>query len=434
MDFALHRPRPAMPFIEDVDVSDVEIKSEIKAEPDGRASPLFEPQQSNQTKRSLDDEIFVSDVKKPNVFTEYGPRAYGGGPLREYVSGTKYVYWKHEAVPELEVNSEHHQTAIKDFDFCINNVVLPALVPYKDEDKFINDIVDWYSQNAQVPAIPHTVFALLGSAGSGKTSTLNNLLGIPDLAVSDAAMESVTQTPQSFSHRAGQSTRFSVKVSFLNGRSIEILLRKCITDLVAYVDAMSDNDSDENGSAHDSAESSRQVLDDLFSHQNGLKELEDVEEFLEARELRVDGQISEPALQSLYQQIRERAFSEGIDLDAREVKFTASDTGGLHGQATIFSERGGFAPLVSSIRTQLHSPLLAMGIEIADLPGYSDTNDHLHKTSSEYLKECTKVIFVADLVRCMTTPEVKKRLRETIKLKGAENVILILRGKEVRVE
>lgn len=244
MDIALHRPRPAVPFIEDVDDEDVFIKSEIKTEPTGRESPLFEPQPS--TKRSIDDEISVSEVKRSKVSTENGPLAYNGNPVRQYVPGTPYVYWKHEAVPELEINSKHHQNAIENFKFCMDNIVQPALTPYKDEDKFMNDIVNWYSDNANVPAVPFTRFALIGSSGSGKTSTINNVLGILGLANADAAMESVTQNPQSFSHRAKMALRFAVKVSFLNGRSIENLIKQCITDLVAYVDAMSDNDSDEN--------------------------------------------------------------------------------------------------------------------------------------------------------------------------------------------
>ena len=86
MDIALHKSRPAMPFIEDVDIEDVAIKSEIKAEPTGRESPLFEPQQSSSTKRSMDDdEISIADVKKSRLSPELGPRAYGGGPVKDYV-------------------------------------------------------------------------------------------------------------------------------------------------------------------------------------------------------------------------------------------------------------------------------------------------------------------------------------------------------------
>jgi hypothetical protein len=114
----------------------------------------------------------------------------------------------------------------------------------------------------------------------------------------------------------------------------------------------------------------------------------------------------------------------------RELRLTAGNIGELHVKTARFSERGAFAPLVSSIRTKLYSPLLSMGIEIADLPGYTDTNIHLRKTLMAYSTNCPKAIFIADLSRCLTTPELKKSLRETIKLKGVENVCLVLRGKE----
>jgi hypothetical protein len=136
-------------------------------------------------------------------------------------------------------------------------------------------------------------------------------------------------------------------------------------------------------------------------------------------------------VESIYQQIRERAVSEGIDLDVREVQLTAENIGELRAKTAMFSERGAFAPLVSSVCTKFHSSLLAMGIEIADLPGYTDTNAHLREATKIYSKGCPKAIFVADLSRCLTTPELKKSLKETIKARGAENVCLVLRGKEV---
>jgi hypothetical protein len=427
MDIAFHSSRPAMPFIEDIE-EEVDVKSEIKAEATGHESPLFEP---HSHKRNTQDEIIVSDVKKQKIVIESGPQAYGGGPLRHYVpgSGAQYKYSKHEAVPELEMNSKHHQDAMERFLFCMREVVLPALSPYRDEDKSVSDSVEWFEKNANIPAIPPTRFALSGNSGSGKTSTLNNVLGMAGLANADAAMESVTQNPQIFNHGT-QDAMFSVEVLFLNGRAIETLIKKCVTDLVSYFKYISGGE-DENDYIRESAESSRQVIDDLFSHQDGLKSLDDVEDFLEARDLLQDTeQLTESAFQSLYQQIRERASSDGIDLDLRELRLTAGNIGELHAKTARFSERGAFAPLVSSIRTKLYSPLLSMGIEIADLPGYTDTNIHLRKTSMAYSTNCPKAIFVADLSRCLTTPELKKSLKETIKLKGAENVCLVLRGKE----
>lgn len=197
---------------------------------------------------------------------------------------------------------------------------------------------------------------------------------------------------------------------------------------------MADTEAEEeNDHVRELAESSRQVLDDLFSDQDGLKSLDDVEEFLETRNLLPQGNegITASAVESIYQHIRERAVSDGIDLDAREVHLTAGNIGELHAKTAMFSERGAFAPIVATVRTKFHSPLLSMGIEIADLPGYTDTNGHLREATKTYSKDIPKAIFVADLSRCLTTPDLKKSLKETIK-RGAENVCLVLRGKEVR--
>jgi hypothetical protein len=434
MDIAVHPSRSAAPFIEeDIDV-DIDIKSEIKTEPTGRQSPLFEPQASN--KRDMDDDISVSDVKKFKISTEAGPRAYGGGPVLQHIPGTQYKYTRHETVPDLEFNSKHHQDAMENFLFYMKNEIIPSIAPYANEDKSLNDMVKWLTKNAKIPVISQTIFALLGNSGSGKTSTLNNILGEPGLANADAALASVTQNPQLFNHLAGQLTRFTVEIWFLNGRQIENLIRSCLTDLVKFIKSQSDIEAEEeeNDTIRESAESSRQVFDDLFSDQDGLKSLDDgVEEFLEARGIRPQesGDIADSAVEAMHRQIRERAVSEGIDLDAREVQLTAENIGELRAKTAMFSERGAFAPLVSSVCTKFHSPLLAMGIEIADLPGYTDTNAHLREATKVYSKGCPKAIFVADLSRCLTTPELKKSLKTTIKDRGAENVCLVLRGKEV---
>ncbi|KAG9758394.1 hypothetical protein KCU73_g3918, partial [Aureobasidium melanogenum] len=430
MDTALQSSRSAMPFIEDDEDLSTNIKSEVKNEANGHQSPLFEPHVS--VKRAAEDDMSTMDSKKPKIFTESGPRAYGGGPVRQYVLGMQYRYSKHEAVPQLEVHSKHHQDAVEHFLFSLREVALPALSPYRDEDKSVNDTVEWLEKNANIPAIPPTLFALTGNSGSGKTTTLNNVLGMSGLANADASMESVTQNPQIFNHGT-QDAMFLVEVLFINRRAIENLIKKCVKDLVDYVKSISGDEADEeNDYIRDSAEASKQVFDDLFSHQDGLKSLDDVEDFLEARDLLPHGdeEITDEAVDSLHKQIRDRASLEGIDLDQRRLIFTAGNIGELHAKTARFSERGAFAPLVSSIRTKTYSHLLAMGIEFADLPGYTDTNIHLRKTSMAYLVNCPKVIFVADLSRCLTTPELEKSLRETIKLKGAENVCLVLRGKE----
>ncbi|KAH0370096.1 hypothetical protein KCU65_g2874, partial [Aureobasidium melanogenum] len=88
-----------------------------------------------------------------------------------------------------------------------------------------------------------------------------------------------------------------------------------------------------------------------------------------------------------------------------------------------FAERGAFAPLVSSIRTKLYSPLLAVGIEFADLPGYTDTNIHRRKTSMAYSVNCPKVILVSGLSRCLTTPELERSLIDH-QAQGCRNCLL----------
>ncbi|KAH0279039.1 hypothetical protein KCU91_g2025, partial [Aureobasidium melanogenum] len=424
MDTALQSSRSAMPFIEEDDDVDTKIKSEVKNTSNGCQSPLFEPQIS--TKRTAEDDMFIVDFKKPKIFAEPDPRAYGGGPVRPYTPGTPYNYLRHEPIPELEINSERHLKAVQTFRFNAEEVVIPAVSPYKDEDKTINDAHGWFELNKGVPVLPPTRFAIIGRSGSGKTSTLNSLLGKPNLAEADAAEESVTQTNQLFNH-AIQNEAYVVEVLFLNGRAIKSLIVDSINALTIYVARVAEGEPEELGLVRSSAETGKQVVRDLFFHEEELESLDDAEEFLEKRNIHPqdDGKISDETAESLYQELRQRAASEGINLDERSYRFAAKDVPDLRAKTARFSERGGFAPIVSVIRTKLYSPLLAQGIEIADLPGSSDINEHLRKTSHNYSKHCQKVIFVADSSRCMSTPETDETLMKLIKRRFAENVCLV---------
>ncbi|THX18678.1 hypothetical protein D6D17_01980 [Aureobasidium pullulans] len=424
---APYTPRSNMPSIEE---DEKEVKTEIKPEINGRASPLFEPPAS--TKRDSDDEISTSHVKRSKPSHDSGPLAYGGGPVRQYVLGTPHRYSRHSAMPDLEVNSKHHRQAEDNFLFNMKQVAIPAIAPYIREDKSLSEALEWLEKNARIPATPPTRFALIGASGSGKTSVFNNIMGVPDLANSDSSGQSVTQNPQIFNHGT-QNEPYAVEVLFLNARAIKNLIFKCISDLIAFVKLSGGGDTeDELEYVRQSAEAGRQVIHDLFYHKGGLPSIDDAEDFLEGKSLlsQNDETISESAVEGLYNEVVRRAESGGIDLDKRSLRFTAGNVDELRAKAARFAEREGFASIVSSIRTKLHSSLLALGIELADLPGYTDTNTHLRKTSMNYLINCPKAIFVAEMNRVTTTPELEKSLRDTIKLKGAENVILVVTSKE----
>ncbi|THX22628.1 hypothetical protein D6D12_09029 [Aureobasidium pullulans] len=425
MDLTSQSPRAPGPFVEE---DDTDVKTEIKTEENGHASPLFVPPASS--KRKAEDEI--SPQAKRTIRSTAKPIAYGGNPVKAYVLGKPYNHNRVEPLPDLEVNGVHHKESTDNFLENITQVVLPTLSPYRGEDRSLEDSVKWFEESARIPAIAPTRFALSGNSGSGKTTTLNNVAGVLDLANAAASMESVTQVPQIFNHGT-RNEYFRVEILFINGRSISSLVMKCVKDLVDYVKLLSSDETEEDlEHARLSAEAGRQVIDDLFSHQDGLKSLDDAEGFLESKSLLpADSEdISETAFESLCKEIQDRAVSEGIDLDTRSMFLTAGNVGELHAKTMRFSERGAFASIVSSIRTKFYSPLLAMGIEVADLPGLTDTNLHLRKTSLAYSINCPKAIFVADLLRCMTTPDLEKSLRGIIKMKGAENVCLVLRGKE----
>jgi hypothetical protein len=125
---------------------------------------------------------------------------------------------------------------------------------------------------------------------------------------------------------------------------------------------------------------------------------------------------------------------EDVDLDTRTKIVSAHDLSNLHEQTNTFSERGGLASVVIRIQTEIHSPLLAQGIEIADLPGLNDRNDSITKNALDYFERCSSVVVVANMVRALSNKDIAENLERAMRKKKIENICLVLRGKEVRFE
>ena len=224
-------------------------------------------------------------------------------------------------------------------------------------------------------------------------------------------------------------------MTFRSVPEIENLLEECVNDLVKNV-KLSELDEEEREHADQievNATAGQQVMHDLFTHQGGLHSLDGVEDFLEKKSLLPESGItaSMSALEDLYTEVRERAASEGIDFNNHDVFITADNVSELQAKLALYSDRGGFAPLVLMIKTQFNSPLLEQGIEIVDLPGTNDTNLHTAKTSEKFLESCSRAILVANMDRVTTKPELDAAIRRVLDQKGAENVCLVLRGREV---
>lgn len=161
-----------------------------------------------------------------------------------------------------------------------------------------------------------------------------------------------------------------------------------------------------------------------------FKNLREVEKFLKNSPM-VNHEDTSKLIDHLVGLIKQRAQENGVSWIEREKKDTASTAEEVNRKIEVFCEPEGLAPIVSEITIRFKSPLLAQGIELVDLPGLNDRDTTMREAAIKVLKRCHKVIVVVEMKRCTSESDVREMVSLAIDSKRIENVILVIRDREV---
>lgn len=144
-----------------------------------------------------------------------------------------------------------------------------------------------------------------------------------------------------------------------------------------------------------------------------------------------DGDVTR-LVEELLGRIAQRATENGVNWQDRCKTESVSDAGSVNAKIKLFAEQNGLAAIVNEVVIRFDSALLAQGIELVDLPGHNDRNTHMSKAVDRSLDRCHKIFVVIPIERCTSKQNVRVHLSEAIDKKTTENVILVIRGREVR--
>ncbi|KAH0022198.1 hypothetical protein KCU78_g5843, partial [Aureobasidium melanogenum] len=412
MDTALQSSRPAMPFIEEDDDVGTKIKTE----------------DANQKRSREEDD--ARDVKKPKEMYYDEELAYGGEPLQKYNGETPYDFRVHERLPEHEVNSSYHRRNIDFHGKILTAPLLAELNKHLDRDDELKNFHQNF-KNKRIFSKPGDIrFAVIGPTGAGKSTFLNIANSAGSLSTESAGSRSETQVALIFSNAIHEN--FEIIVTMLHESTIRNMLGQFLKEIMTYVlTPVSDRGlEDIKELAQDAAESVKVLKGLIPSLKSELKNLKEAEKFLQNSPM-VNHDDTSKLLDHFIGLIQQRAQENGVSWKDREKKDTASTAEEVNRKIATFCEPGGLASIVSEINIRFKSPLLAQGIELVDLPGLNDRNTTMRNAATQVLKRCHKIIVVVEMKRCTSESNVKEMVNLAIDLKGIENVILVIRDREL---
>ncbi|KAL8994209.1 MAG: hypothetical protein Q9169_005755 [Polycauliona sp. 2 TL-2023] len=252
----------------------------------------------------------------------------------------------------------------------------------------------------------------------GKSSLINSLLDIPDLAHKGDHGSAVTSFVTEYHRRSSQhAAPFTIEVEYCNETEIDEQLHEL---LVSY----------------------REL------YQPGLeKQLENDERLY--REIETKSTVAASTLQSIFpdhpavapSQLRDQdegAFERILDelkrlallikwpSDAANGRWTATATspGECHDKVAYFMEKGLWS-LTNVVRIYLSAQVLKTGVVLADLPGYRDINLARVRKAEQYLLRCHEVFIVANINRVISDQSVAKFVGDQMKASGKRRSVTI---------
>lgn len=225
---------------------------------------------------------------------------------------------------------------------------------------------------------------------------------------------------------------FGIFVDMFHTSTIKFMLRTCLNEIMAFIMIPdSERSLTDNVELRQDATAGLIILQSLIpSLRMELKNLGNVEKFIKPFP-GVENKDLSQLVAHLLGLIRQRAEENGMNWAHRRKTDSASTPEEVNHKITVFVEPDGLAAIVSEITIKFRSALLAQGIEIVDLPGLNDKNTHMRNAALLVLQRCSKIIVLIEMIRCLSKDNVRALLDFAIKMKTIENVILVIRDREV---
>jgi len=289
------------------------------------------------------------------------------------------------------------------------------------------------AQNKVLPKGDTINVALIGSAGTGKSTFINSFLGVENLARAGDFGESCTQVVSEYVDVPTQSIPYRVEV-ILKAESIIMLeIREhfeiCATHYAAIKnEKMCSVDEDDAELEQAEIEEDREKLDtaeeylcQLFGSIRGFQP-GNIGSMMKKLTATNQQETQIKRLQKHCKKIIQQCMNK-LQMKSEDIKVVEASLSGYTRKAN--NNQDAMWPLVQLIRFHINSPILRQGFTIADCPGLSDVSLARREATKSYLRNCSMVLVLANIDRIATDPATKEHVRQYTMQKGPGNVILL---------
>ncbi|KAL8905916.1 MAG: hypothetical protein Q9171_006480 [Xanthocarpia ochracea] len=254
----------------------------------------------------------------------------------------------------------------------------------------------------------------------GKSSLINSLLDIPNLAHKGDHGSAVTSFVTEYHRRSRQHTApFTIEVEYCDEAEIDEQLHEL---LVSYRELY------QPGLEKELEEDDPQLLREIKTKSgvaaSTLQSIFPDQPEVAPAHLRDEG---EGAFERILNGLKRLASLIEWPSDAANGRWTATATSAMecHDKVAYFM-REGLWPLTNIVRIYLGAQVLKTGVVLADLPGYRDINLARVRKAEQYLLRCHEVFIVAKINRVVSDESVAKSVSDQMKASGKRGRVTIV--------
>ncbi|KAK5727635.1 hypothetical protein LTR17_012595 [Elasticomyces elasticus] len=269
--------------------------------------------------------------------------------------------------------------------------------------KHVKSHLNAASALASIPITKRLKVALIGNSGVGKSSFLNNLCDIPELAKAVGGGESVTCVPTLYvAPFEGQSKRFAAIIHYYDMKDIRKLLAEAIDHYSLWEFEADDSwDPDDQPMYEKRAATAMTTFLMLFDQLDMFRTEDAAKEYLRSNHKASSSGALDIMVEACQAKLKAKTIHDGAYHEVYQANtigklraFIDPMTGSNSG-----SDEPALWPLVKEVSIGVKSSRVLDQMTIIDMPGMSDVNETRIKKTREFIQTCDFIIFIAGINR-----------------------------------